>query len=217
MGENHLDATDYQIMTGPHGQPVSPESPVDLLVVFSCADPLVGQAAAALYSQKLVQQVVFSGGVGKDSGGLPRLGISEAVFLASVAIAGGLPAEAIVLEQDARNGKENAAFSLRLATDQGLLQAGMCVASLAPAPRSRRLYEELRYQADTGGYDVEVIAGFSSGTADASDPQVQAELIRELRGLHTMHAGDAPRIFPQDEFQPGGTYHDLVKLTGIAE
>jgi hypothetical protein len=105
-----------------------------------------------------------------------------------------------VLEQDARNGKENAAFSLRLATDQGLLQAGMRVASLAPAPRSRRLYEELRYQADAGGYDVEGTAGFSSGTAEATDPQVQEELIRELRGLHTMHAGDSPRIFPQDEF-----------------
>ena len=172
-----------QIMTGPHGTILTPQSSADLLIVFSCADPEVGREAARLHRQQLVKRVMFSGNVGKDSADLPILGITEAVFLASVAIAEGVPADEIVLEQEARNGKENAVLSLRLAAAIGILPTAARVAGLAPATRSRRLYEELRYQADSGSYAVEVVAGFSSGAADPDDPQVQAELTRELIGL----------------------------------
>ena len=219
MGENHLSAADYDrlaaVMAGPHGQQVSTEGPADFLIVFSCADPRVGHEAASLYARGLVRNVVFSGAVGKDSGGLPRLGISEAVFLASVALADGLPAEAIALEVEARNGKENAANSLRLLNDRGLLEPGTKVASLAPAQRSRRLYEELRFQAQDGGYSTEVVAGFSSGSVYIEDAEVQDELVREVRGLHTMHAGASPRILPQNDFLTGGQHYDLVELAGI--
>ena len=71
MGENHLSAADYDrlaaVMAGPHGQPVSTESPADFLIVFSCADPRVGHEAASLYARGLVRNVVFSGAVGKYS------------------------------------------------------------------------------------------------------------------------------------------------------
>src|SRR5437773_2482888 len=118
------------IMAGPHGQKVTTDEPVDLLIVFSCADPEVGTTAAHLYADKLVRQVIFSGNVGKDSGGLPSLGISEAKFLASVAIANGLPAGAILLEEEARNGKENAAHSLRLAAEKGFLHSACHIGGL---------------------------------------------------------------------------------------
>jgi hypothetical protein len=130
--------------------------------------------------------------VGKDSGGLPALGISEAAFLASIAIAEGPPADAIVLEEEARSGAENVAFALRLAAKLGYLPPGTQVAGLAPAERSRRLYEELRYKAAAGHFAADVAAGLSSGSADSADPSVQAELVRELRGLATMHRGKHP-------------------------
>jgi hypothetical protein len=213
-GTDILDPADYdllaQIMTGPHGRVLTSQSPADLLVVFSCADPQVGRTAALLHRQGLVNRVIFSGSVGKDSGALPALGISEAVFLASVAIAEGLPGEVILVEQEARNGRENAAFSLRQAAALGILQSGTRVAGLAPAVRSRRLYEELRYQADCGGFAVDVVAGMSSGTADSGDPDVRIELARELVGLQTMHEGTAPRVHPQLEFQQGGRYWALA-------
>lgn len=216
-----LGASDYrtlaEIMAGPHGEPLTPQAPADLLVVFSCADPEVGRAAARLYRQEVVQRIVFSGRVGKDSAGLPALGITEAVFLASVAIAEGLPTDVIILEQEARNGAENAALSLRLAAKLGLLRPGSRIAGLAPAPRSRRLYEELRYQADAGSFAVEVVAGLSSDIADPDDPRLREELIRELRALGTMDEGDSPRIYPQEELQPGGAYWDLAKRAGLAE
>jgi hypothetical protein len=209
--ESAVYGTLAKIMTGPHGRALSRRSPADLLVVFSCADPEVGRAAAKMHAEGYVHRVVFSGGVGKDSGGLALIGITEASFLASVAIAEGLPAAAITLEEESTNGAENAAFALRLAAKLGILPPGTRLASLAPATRSRRLYEELRYQADRGSYEVDVVTGLSSGVADPASPAVREELIRELRGLHTMDRGETPRIFRQDDFQPGGAYWNLVE------
>lgn len=208
--QSNLDPAAYsalvEIMVGPHGQTLTPQSPAGLLVVFSCADPEVGRAAARLHCGGLVERVVFSGRVGKDSGGLPALGITEAAFLASVAIADGLPTDVILLEQESRNGAENAAFALRLAAKLGCLAPGTRVASLAPAVRSRRLYEELRYQASAALLPVEVSAGLSSGTADPANPSTRAELLREFRGLATMHQAVPPRIHQLPEFGEGGKY-----------
>jgi len=206
-----------RIMTGPHGEQLTPQSPAGLLIVFSCTHPEVGRAAARLHQEQLVQRVIFTGQAGKDSAGLPTLGISEAVFLASVAIAEGLPTGVILLEQEARNGAENAAFALRLAAKTGLLPPATRVASLAPAARSRRLYEELRYQASAGAFAVDVVAGLSSGTADPRDLSIQEELLRELQGLRTMHQGNSPRIYPQPEFHPGGKYWNLVQQAGPSD
>jgi DUF218 domain len=218
-GQSTLGPAGYsalaEIMAGPHGEPLTSRSPAGLLVVFSCADPEVGRAAARLHRDHLVQRVVFSGKVGKDSAGLPALGITEAVFLASVAIAEGLPTDAILLEQEARNGAENAAFGLRLAAKLGYLPPGTRVASLAPAPRSRRLYEELRYQASTGLFPVDVAAGLTSGKTDPADPSTRKELLNELRGLVTMHQAEPPRIHQQPEFHQDGKYWNLVKQAGL--
>jgi hypothetical protein len=217
---NALEPDDYNalahIMAGPHGRPLTPQAPADILVVFCCADPEVGRTAARLYRERLVRRAVFSGRVGKDSDGLPALGITEAAFLASIAIAEGLPADAIVLEEEARNGAENAAFALRLAAKLGYLPPGTQVAGLAPAERSRRLYEELRYQAAAGHFAAEVAAGLSSGSANSADPSVRDELVRELRGLATMHQGETPRISRQPEFHQGGKYRTLVEKAGLA-
>lgn len=206
-----------QIMTGPHGAQLTPQSPAGLLVVFCCADPEVGRAAARFHREGLVRRVIFSGGAGKDSGGLSALGITEAVFVASVAIAEGMPTGVIWLEQEAGNGAENAAFSLRLAAKLGFLPPATLIASLAPAARSRRLYEELRYQAAAGLFPVDVTAGLSSGTADPDDPLTKKELVRELHGLRTMHKGDSPRIYPQPEFHQNGTYWNLVERASLAD
>ncbi len=218
-GQSNLGPAAYsalaEIMAGPHGQPLTPESPAGLLVVFSCADPEVGRAAAHLYRGRLVERVVFSGRIGKDSGGLPALGITEATFLASVAIAEGLPTDVILLEQEARNGAENAAFALRLAAKLGHLPPATRVAGLAPAVRSRRLYEELRYQASAAPFPVEVSAGLSSGTADSANPSTREELLRELRGLATMHRATPPRIHQLPEFCEGGKYWNLVRQTAL--
>jgi hypothetical protein len=201
------------LMTGPHGREATGETTIDLLVVFGAFDVELAKAAASLYAQGRCKMLIFSGGVGKDSGPLLQLGISEAVFLASVGIANGVPAEVIVLEERAANGRENALFALELARDRGILAPGCRMASLAPAARSRRLYEELRFQ--SAAYHAVVIAGFSAGSIRLNEPRVRQELFKELQGLFTMDKSQPPRIAMQSDLQLGGSNHDLVLRAGL--
>jgi hypothetical protein len=200
------------IMAGPHGTPPTPTKPTDVLVVFGAADPQLAYDAAQLHARGGVSHVVFTGGTGKDSGPLTALGIAEADFLASIAIAAGLPPDAILIERSAKNAAQNAALSLRTAATAGLIRVGTTVASLALAQRSRRLYEELRFQAATFDSPIQVVAGLSSGrpAVDLASPATLVELANELRGLSTMHALDTPRIFLLPEFQTGGRYAELA-------
>jgi DUF218 domain len=202
------------VLAGPHGTPPTPHRPADVLVVFGAADPRLAYDAAALHEGGSVRHVVFTGGVGKDSGALAGLGIAEADYLASVAIAAGLPSEVIVIERQAASGAQNAALSLRAAAANGLVPGGATVVSLAPAPRSRRLYEELRFQAAAFDPAVQVVAGIPSGKAavDLSSAATVVELGNELRGLRTLHATTPPRIFALAEFQDGGQFAALAQL-----
>jgi hypothetical protein len=215
----HEVARLLKAMAGPHGIPPAPTDPADVLIVFGCDDPQLAHDAAALVEQGSVRHVVFSGGTGKDSGGLADLGLAEADFLASIAIAAGMPTCRITIERDARNAAQNAANSLRLVVQSGRLTAGNRIASLAPARRSRRLYEELRFQAAQLAVPVQVVAGLPSGPTGADQQSgpgksIIRELTNELRGLSTMHLAQPPRIFPLEDFQPGGKYFDLVlKIT----
>lgn len=223
MTDNRLTDVDYeelaQIMNGPHGLTLDPNHPVDLLVVFSCADGEVGRTAARLYHEGLVQHVLFSGGVGKDSAGLPRLSIAEAEFLASIAIDAGLPAEQITLELDATNGMQNALFGLQLALELGLINTNSRIGSLAPAQRCLRLHLELQYQAwrlsGDGAPAANSVSGFGSGIIDPTNPATRRELYGELRGLSTMHDGDNPRILRQTAFSKDGAYYRLVQAAGL--
>jgi hypothetical protein len=187
-------------------------SQIDLLIVFGCADPEVALAAARLYAGSKMRKVIFSGGIGKDSGHLSQLGITEADFLASVALVNGLPSHAILLERDASNGMENARNSLTVAQKSGTLTAGAKVASLAPAIRCRRLFEELTCQAIQYP-DVEVVAGIASGPFPyLKESAAVREALNEVRGLSSMHSSHEPRIKPLEEFQASGEYFDVVQL-----
>lgn len=187
-------------------------SRIDVLIVFGCADSEVALAAARLYKASKVRKFIFSGAIGKDSGPLSSLGITEADFLASVALANGLPSNAILLERDASNGMENARNSLALAQRSGVLAAGDKVASLAPAIRCRRLFEELTFQAIQYP-NIEVVAGIASGPfPDLNDSTAAREALNEIRGLSSMHVSHEPRIKPLKEFQASGEYFDVVQL-----
>lgn len=214
MPKSELSADDYtrlaKVMAGPHGSIVDSAHPADVLIVFACADPEVGRAAAALHRDGYCQSVIISGALGKDSGDLGAQGITEARYLASVAIDAGLPAHVLNIEERARNGRENALYSLQLAAANELIRPGSHIASLAPVQRSRRLFEELRFQAKEYPA-VAHISGLSSGHVDESDPAIQAELVAELKGLSTMHALATPRIYPQPDFLVGGVHFDLVE------
>jgi hypothetical protein len=131
-----------------------------------------------------------------------------------VAIADKLPTNAILVEREAKNGAQNAALSLEVAAAAGLLDGRMTLASLAPAQRSRRLFEELRYQAAQVGITDGVVTGLSVGRSavNLDDPAITEEMLREVRGLSTLHAANPPCTFLLPDFQAGGQYHDLTRL-----
>lgn len=186
-------------------------SQVDVCVVFGAFDPSLAYEAARLATLNPKLMVIFSGGVGKDSGALAVLEIPEAVFLAAVALSVGMRPAQILIEREAHNGESNARLSLELALGRGLLRPGGMAASLAPALRSRRMYEELRFQLrDVSGSTG--ATGFSSGLEEVDDLSNDTlnEIQREIRGLRRMHASVPPRVFFLPDFHEGGRYYSVL-------
>jgi hypothetical protein len=95
--------------------------PADGLFVFCRDNPLMAAKAAELYKRGLGKYIVFTGGLGSDSGFLARLKCPEAVFQSALArLLHGIPAETIYTEDKARNGLENSRLGLQLILDKDL-------------------------------------------------------------------------------------------------
>ncbi|WP_117233227.1 YdcF family protein [Vibrio maerlii] len=92
--------------------------PADLLFVMCSNDLRVAKYAADLYHQGLAPKVLFSGGVGRFTGGL--FDSSEAETFASIAKDCGVPESAILIENKSTNSGENVTFSQRLLTEQDI-------------------------------------------------------------------------------------------------
>jgi len=75
--------------------------------VFCRKDPLVAQRAVQLYDQGYISYIMFTGGIGKDSGDLATQGLTEAKYQAQIATINHVPTQAILLEETATNGGEN--------------------------------------------------------------------------------------------------------------
>lgn len=84
----------------------------DVAILLGChleLTPLRVAAAAELYRTGRVKAVVCSGGVAWQNGGAP---VSEADYMRAGLLARGVPAEAIVTENESRNTRENMIFSV---------------------------------------------------------------------------------------------------------
>ncbi len=81
--------------------------------VFGRADPLVAEKASEIYHYGLINYIMFTGGIGKDSGILAHLQIPEAKFQAGLAnILYKVPKEDMYLETQASNGAECCGFGI---------------------------------------------------------------------------------------------------------
>jgi hypothetical protein len=89
--------------------------------VFGRADPAVAKTAAAVFNSGLVNYVVVSGSIGKDSGPLPALGLSEAGYLMALMMQAGVPSVNLYGEFSARNGGENCRLGITLMQQEGLI------------------------------------------------------------------------------------------------
>ncbi|WP_337043141.1 YdcF family protein [Emticicia sp. 17c] len=93
----------------------------DCILVLGSHDPSVADYAAQLYHGGFAPYIIFSGGVVRPVGELrntrPR---SEAEAFFEIAIEQGVPAEAIILENNATNTGENFIFTKKLLAHKGL-------------------------------------------------------------------------------------------------
>ena len=82
-----------------------PLEKADCIVGFGNFNTDIARRAAELYHQGLAPKILFTGGLGRNTEGL--LPEPEAVRFAKVAMACGVPAEDILIEDKSANTKEN--------------------------------------------------------------------------------------------------------------
>lgn len=92
--------------------------PCDLIMALGSNDTRVAEHAADLYLRGLAPRLLFSGNVGILTKG--KFTKTEAETFADVAIAKGVPYEAILLEPRSTNTGENIQFSRTLLAEHGL-------------------------------------------------------------------------------------------------
>jgi uncharacterized SAM-binding protein YcdF (DUF218 family) len=92
--------------------------PCDLIMALGSNDTRVAEHAADLYLRGLAPKLLFSGNVGALTRG--QFTKSEAETFADIALAKGVPREAILLEPNSTNTGENIRFSRHLLADHGL-------------------------------------------------------------------------------------------------
>ena len=90
----------------------------DCIVGFGNFNTDIARRAAELYHQGLAPKILFTGGLGRNTAGL--LPEPEAVRFAKVAMACGVPAEDILMEDKSTNTKENIDFTRSLLEKAGI-------------------------------------------------------------------------------------------------
>lgn len=90
----------------------------DCIVGFGCYNEDVARRAAQLYHQGLAPLILFTGGLGRNTSAMWTE--SEAGRFKRIAIAEGVPEEAILTEERSTNSGENLIFSRRMLEERGL-------------------------------------------------------------------------------------------------
>ena len=90
--------------------------PCDVLLIPGGSHPQLMERACHLYKQKLAKFILVSGGANPKLPDYP----SEARFLQCLALAEGIPPEAVLCEEKASNTYENALYSYELIKEKGL-------------------------------------------------------------------------------------------------
>lgn len=190
--------------TVPAGPAPANYQPADAIFGFGRKDPAVAITATALYRQGLAPLVLFTGGIGKDSGPiLTRYKVPEAAFQAALAEHAGVPADAIVIEDQAKHGGENCLLGYRAVRDRlGRPPASLI---LVVHPLSlRRLVEVFGTIAESERWPHLAIQSCPTGyTPDPASPADRIEAAKEMMLLakwpHEQGSNDRPKLRPQPD------------------
>ena len=134
-------------------------SPAACIIGFGCINDDIAIRCAELYRDGYAPKVMFSGGLGRNT--LGRWAKSEAERFAEIAMANGVPAEAILLENRSTNSAENILFSREILEAEGLAHKPLiCV---------HKPFMERRLMAAMGVYWPEVNAVYTSPRMTVGD------------------------------------------------
>ena len=93
-----------------------PTPPCDVILIPGGSHPQLIQRAIELYKKGMANYILVSGGENRKIPDYP----SEAEYLKSIAIKEGVPSEAVLCEEIARNTYENAVYSYEIMKDKEL-------------------------------------------------------------------------------------------------
>lgn len=104
--------------------------PADLIFVLGSNDVRVAEYAAELYKRHLAPVILFSGGMGRFTGGWA---VPEAELFAEAAIKAGVPENCILIENKSTNTGENVRFSREVLKRAGI-RGSLSVSSPCKSP-----------------------------------------------------------------------------------
>ena len=157
----------------------------DVIVGFGCYDEDIPRCCAELFHRGLAPFVCFSGGLGRNTSAIWNR--SEAERFAAIAIAEGVPANRIILENQSTNSAENLLFTPKILAEAGV-KAEKILAVHKP-------YMERRLWAAMQVYWPEVRAVYTSPqvTVEQHIAHAEATGISRKRVIETL-VGDVQRM-----------------------
>jgi DUF218 domain len=178
-------------------------------LIFGRADKRLAEVAVTLHARQVVEYFVPTGAVGKDSGQLPTLELSEAGYIAGLMMQYGVPGSMIYGEYAARNGGENCRNSIALMRTEQLIPAlddtsheVTRVVLVAHWASLYRLFCMMKTVSRILGFRASFTL-VPTARPDRLDDTLRTELIAEFRRLM-----DWPNLTNPD----GSTWLDAVEL-----
>lgn len=156
--------------------------------VFSRADKLLAQKVVDLYLLNKIKYVMFTGGIGKDSGPLIELDLPESAYQAAMLTWSynvGFPFDRIFVETKATNGAQNSRFGIdkiiEIRKQYSDLNGNIII--VAHATSLRRLWAAHLTIARERHFDEEYQLVATDYNFDPEDPIDQKEAVEELLRL----------------------------------
>jgi DUF218 domain len=155
----------------------------DALFIFARNVRDLACEAHEIYAKRLVQQILVTGGIGKDSGDLPKLGLSEAHYLTALMYDFGVSADDILVESKATNGGENSRFGMQMIRDAGIESERMRIILLTHPSNGLRVLAVHTLEARKLGFTADYQLAACDWDFDENDVVQQKMLLSECLRL----------------------------------
>jgi hypothetical protein len=164
--------------------------------VFLRADPKIAEKISQLFRDGLIEYALLTGGFGKDSGQLKKLGITEAEFQASLlTVMYNIDTSKLVLEKKALNGAENSKFGIEKILEERLSHNNLIIVS--HPTQMRRFYAVHKGIAKLKGFEANYQFASSGYEFNPKNPVDQQEVVLEIIRL-----ADWPNTYSECKRQP---------------